>query len=174
MARDYSRAISERVERLRRAEDPCFLARLPSGFAILAKYQPEGIVGGCMLLPDPVVPSANHLSGAARERFFADMVQLGDALLAATGAERINYLVLCNQVPELHAHCIPRFAHEDARKRLQDPFEAYDFGSARVADPIGLDRDLVARLRASLGTGVGHERHAGAGDAGPRNPPWNP
>lgn len=150
MARDYSRAITERVERLRRGDDPCLLARLPSGFAILAKYQPEGIVGGAMLLPDPVVLSANHLSVAARERFFADMVQLGDALLAATGAERINYLVLCNQVPELHAHCIPRFAHEERVKRLQDPFEAYDFGGARVADPEGVDRDLVACLRAAL------------------------
>jgi len=152
MSHDYSKAITERVERLRRGEDPCLLARLPSGFAILAKYQPDGIVGSCMLLPDPVVPSANHLSVAARERFFADMVQLGDALLAATGAERINYLVLCNQVPELHAHCIPRFAHEDAAKRLQDPFVAYDFGRARVADPEGLDRELVTRLRATLGT----------------------
>ncbi len=155
MARDYSRAITERVERLRRGEDPCLLARLPSGFAILAKVQPEGIVGGCMLLPDPVVPSANHLSVGARERFFADMVQLGDALLAETGAERINYLVLCNQMPELHAHCIPRFAHEDALKRVKDPFEAYDFGGARVADPERVDRELVARLRGQLGAVVG-------------------
>jgi len=153
MTRDYSKAISERVERLRRGDDPCLLARLPSGFAILAKHQPEGIVGGCMLLPDPVVPSANHLSRSARERFFADMVLLGDALLAATGAERINYLVLCNQVPELHAHCVPRFSSEEVSKRLADPFVAYDFGSARVADPEGVDRDLVARLRLALGPG---------------------
>jgi diadenosine tetraphosphate (Ap4A) HIT family hydrolase len=158
MARDYSKAISERVERLRRGEDPCLLARLPSGFAILAKHQPEGIVGGCMLLPDPVVPSANHLSLATRERFFADMVRIGDALLAATGAERINYLVLCNQVPELHAHCIPRFSSEDASKRLADPFVAYDFGRARVADPEGVDRALVARLRGHLDADVGGSR----------------
>ncbi|MEZ6015223.1 MAG: hypothetical protein R3F49_08925, partial [Planctomycetota bacterium] len=132
-------------------EDPCFLARLPSGFAILAKYQPDGIVGGCMLLPDPVVPSVNDLAPAARERFFGDMARLGDAILAATGAARVNYLVLCNLVPELHAHCVPRFAGEPLPQRHQDPFEAYDFGAARVADPDGADRGLLLRLQGALG-----------------------
>jgi len=152
MTRDYSKAISERVERLRRGDDPCLLARLPSGFAIFAKYQPEGIVGGCMLLPDPVVPSANDLTEETRGVFFRDMVRLGDALLAATGAERVNYLVLCNQVPELHAHCVPRFVSEEPARRICDPFEAYDFGAARVADPNGEDRALIARLRDELGS----------------------
>ena len=48
-------AISARVERIRRGEDPALLARMPSGFAILGKYQPGPVRGACMLLPDPVV-----------------------------------------------------------------------------------------------------------------------
>jgi diadenosine tetraphosphate (Ap4A) HIT family hydrolase len=142
-------AISNRVARLRAGQDPFFLARLPSGFAILGKHQPKGIEGCCMLLPDPVVPSANHLSPAQRARFFEDLVWLGDVVLAATGSERINYLVLCNQVPELHGHCIPRFASEDARLRLMDPFAAYDFGAAPVADDQGAHAALLADLRAA-------------------------
>ena len=103
-----------------------------------------------MLLPKRVVPSPNELDAPERAAFFADLVLVGDAILAATGAERINYLVLCNQVPELRAHCVPRFAGEDPSKRLLGPFEAYDFGAARVADATGVDRDLHRRLRGAL------------------------
>lgn len=150
MARDLSRAISARVERLRRGEDACVIGRLRSGWAVLAKFQPEGLVGGCMLFPDPVAPSLQALPLAQREVFLGDLSVLGDAVLAATGAEHVNYLVLCNLVPELHGHCVPRFAAEDPARRAKDPFEAYDFAAARVADPEGRDRGLALRLRAEL------------------------
>ena len=79
-----------------------------------------------------------------------DLILVGDAILEVTGAERINYLVLCNQVPELHGHCVPRFATEDPALRLQGPFEAYDFGTAPVADAAGPDRELHAALRDAI------------------------
>lgn len=142
--------ISQRVERLRRGDDPQMLARMPSGWAILGNQQPDGIAGCCMLLPDPVVASVNDLDPEARSRFMTDFVRLGDAVLAATGAERINYLILCNQVPELHGHAIPRFATEDSGRRRLGPFEAYDFGQARHADAAGIDADLLDRLRAAI------------------------
>ena len=148
-------AISARIERLVRAErdgsgDPELLARMPSGWAVFGKFQPPAVRGCCMLLPERVVPSPNELQPRERERFFADLVLLGDAVLEVTGAERINYLVLCNQVPELHGHCVPRFTSEDPELRLQGPFEAYDFGASPVADGADADRELVAELRASL------------------------
>jgi len=143
-------AIAARVERCRAGDDPELLLRLPSGWAILGKYQPEPVRGACMLLPERVVPSPNHLGSEERARFFQDLVLLGDAILDATGAERINYLVLCNQVPELHGHCVPRFAAEDPAKRLQGPFEAYDFGAAPVADARGRERELHAAIREAL------------------------
>lgn len=143
-------AISARVERIRAGRDPELLAELPSGWAILGKHQPPPIRGACMLLPREVVPSPNDLAPAARERFFGDLVLLGDAILEATGAERINYLVLCNQVPELHGHCVPRFAREDPVLRAKGPFEAYDFAAAPVADARGADRELFELLRAAL------------------------
>ncbi len=148
-------AISNRLERILSGNDPQALGALPSGQAILGKHQPAGLEGCCMLIPDPMVASPNHLDPEGRAQFFADLVLLGDAVLAATGAERINYLVLCNQVPELHGHCIPRFAGEDSDKRLLDPFQAYDFGSARVADATGQDRELHERLVAALAASQG-------------------
>jgi len=147
---DLTQAISDRVERIRSGDDPELLGRMPSGHAILGKYQPDAVKGACMLVPDPVVASPNELSHAERAQFFSDLILLGDAILEATGAERINYLVLCNQVPELHGHCIPRFTSEDPKARLQGPFEAYDFGAARIADARGADRSLHSRLRTAL------------------------
>lgn len=145
-----ARAISNRVERIRRGDDPQCLGRMASGWAILAKFQPEPVAGGCMLLPDPVVPTLQHLDEAGRAAFLTDLARLGDVVLAATGAEQVNYLVLCNQVPELHGHVVPRFEDEDPARRLQDPFEAYDFGAAPTADAAGAHAGLFQRLRAAL------------------------
>lgn len=142
--------ISNRADRLRRGEDPQLIARMASGWAILANQQPGPITGCCMLIPDPVVAHVNDLDPAARAAFMTDLVTLGDAVLAATGAERINYLILCNQVPELHGHVIPRFATEDPARRRLGPFEAYDFPNARKADALGEDAALLTRLRQSL------------------------
>lgn len=143
-------AISRRLARIHAGEDPQCIARMASGWAILAKFQPEPIVGSCMLLPDPVVPSLEHLPHDRRVEFLTDFATLGEAVHAATSAERINYLILCNQVPELHGHCVPRFANEEPDRRSLDPFAAYDFGGARIADATGVDRELFGRLRAQL------------------------
>ena len=144
--------IANRVERIRRGEDPQLIGRLPSGWAILGNQQPGPITGCCMLLPDPVVSSVNDLDDAARSRFMLDFVRLGDAVLEATGSERINYLILCNQVEELHGHVIPRFAAEDPAARRLGPFEAYDFPGARRADASGDGPDLalLQRLKRAL------------------------
>jgi diadenosine tetraphosphate (Ap4A) HIT family hydrolase len=147
--------ISLRVQRILEGNDPELIAEMPSGYAILGKYQPDPINGCCMLLPrlgssGVVVSSPNDLDEPTRAQFFADLTLLGDAIIEVTGCERINYLVLCNQVPELHGHCVPRFATEDPEKRKQGPFEAYDFGASRVADAQGDDRQLHTALRAAL------------------------
>ena len=142
--------ISDRVKVCRAGEHPMMLARMSSGYAVLNDNQPEMIAGCCVLLPDPVVPSVNDLDNDARARFMADFLLLGDAVLAATGAERINYLILCNMAPELHAHVIPRFAREDPEKRRLGPFEAYDFGSSSKCEPEGAHRELLGRIRAEI------------------------
>ena len=143
-------AIAQRVARARAGEDPDLLLELPSGYAVLREFQPVPIRGSCMLLPHEVVASPNDLAPAARAQFFGDLLLLGDAILEVTDAERINYLVLCNQAPELHGHCVPRFASEDPKLRLQGPFEAYDFGAAPVTDALGADRELHAALQNAL------------------------
>jgi len=91
------------------------VARMTSGWAVLG--DPQILPGYCLLLPDPVVPDLNALAGAARQQFLADMAHLGDAVLTVTGAERINYEILGNVEPALHAHVIPRYATEPEASR---------------------------------------------------------
>jgi diadenosine tetraphosphate (Ap4A) HIT family hydrolase len=112
------------------------VARMTSGWAVLG--DPQITRGYCLLLPDPVVPHLNALGGSLRAAFLDDMARLGDAVMAVTSCERINYEILGNVEPALHAHVIPRFASELPERRrtavwLHDwstapPFSASEHG----------------------------------------------
>jgi len=122
-----STSIHRRVDALRAGSDPTFVARLSSGWAVLGEKQV--LPGYCLLLPDPVVPTLNSLNGAERAAFLADMAALGDAVLSVTHAVRINYAIFGNQDPALHAHVIPRYAHEPPEFVAAHPW-TYDWSAA--------------------------------------------
>ncbi len=100
-----STLIHERVAEARRGLSPPVICRLRSGWAVLGDSQ--FIAGYSLLLSDPVVPSLNDLSAHDRAQFLLDMTAIGDALLATTDAYRINYEILGNSEPALHAHIFP-------------------------------------------------------------------
>jgi diadenosine tetraphosphate (Ap4A) HIT family hydrolase len=139
-------SIHRRVDALRAGDDPTFIARLASGWAVLGQRQV--LPGYCLLLPDPVVPALNALQGAARQAFLTDMAALGDAVLTVTGAVRINYAIFGNLDPALHAHVIPRYHDEPAELRAAQPW-AYDWDAAPAFDP-DRHRDLRDRIHAAL------------------------
>jgi len=124
-------AIHKQVDAARRGELARVVARMASGWAVLG--DPQILSGYCLLLPDPVVPHLNALEGVARQTFLDDMTRLGDAALAVTGAERINYEILGNVEPALHAHIIPRYASEPADLR-RTPVWLHDWSTAPVFD----------------------------------------
>lgn len=138
-------AIHEQVDAARRGELARVIKKLPSGWAVLG--DPQITRGYCLLLPDPVVPHLNALTGDARDQFLRDMTALGDAVLAITGAERINYEILGNVEPALHAHVIPRHASEDPELRRK-PVWLHDWkiAPALTADTLALGRSIAARL----------------------------
>ena len=119
--------IADRVELARRSANDTVICRLPSGWAVLGDVQV--LPGWCLLLPDPVVPSLNDLDDTRRAEFLRDMTRLGDAILQVTSAERINYEILGNSEPELHAHIIPRYANEPPERRRL-PVWFYDWDAA--------------------------------------------
>lgn len=140
-------AIHRRVEALRSGEDATFIARLASGWAVMG--DPQVLPGYCLLLPDPVVAHLNDLDGAARAGFLADTGALGDAVLAVTGALRINYAVFGNLEPALHAHVFPRYANEQEALRTAQPW-AYDWSTAPAFD-VAQHGPLRDQIRAALG-----------------------
>lgn len=125
-------AIHRRVFALRAGEDPSLIARLPSGWAVLGTQQ--FLRGYSLLLPDPVVPHLNDMVPAHRAQFLADMASLGDAVLAVTGALRINYAMFGNVEPALHAHVIPRYRDEPEALRTAHPW-SYDWNAAAPLAP---------------------------------------
>jgi diadenosine tetraphosphate (Ap4A) HIT family hydrolase len=50
------------------------------------------------------------------------MALVGDALLAVTGALRVNYAIFGNVEPALHAHMFPRRAEEPESVRSAQPW----------------------------------------------------
>ncbi|CAN5814161.1 hypothetical protein BH24DEI2_BH24DEI2_07640 [soil metagenome] len=88
---------------------------MPSGWAVLGDRQ--FIRGYCLLLADPVVADINALTGQQRLQFLSDMTVIGDALLEVTDAFRINYSLLGNSDPALHAHIYPRYMSEPETPR---------------------------------------------------------
>ena len=124
--------ITERVSQARAGINPMVLCRLASGWAVIGDVQ--FLPGYCLLLPDPVVPSLNDLTETERVVFLSDMTRIGDAILRVTGARRINYEILGNAEPELHAHIFPRFADEPEERR-QRPVWFYDWQQAPRFSP---------------------------------------
>jgi diadenosine tetraphosphate (Ap4A) HIT family hydrolase len=124
-------AIHRQVAAARAGTNPRVVARLASGWVVLG--DPQVIRGYCLLLPDPVVPHLNALDPEGRLRFLADMARVGDAVLAVTGAVRVNYEILGNLEPALHAHVIPRHATEPEVLRTR-PIWFYDWQEAPAFD----------------------------------------
>jgi len=141
-------AIHTWVERCRAGDYAASVGRLACGWVIMGERQV--LAGYCLLLPDPVVPHLNSLAPDACGRFLADMAAVGDALLAVTGALRINYAIYGNVEPALHAHMFPRHSTEPAATRTAQPW-ALDWNAAPMySEPAhgGLKRSLAAQLRA--------------------------
>jgi diadenosine tetraphosphate (Ap4A) HIT family hydrolase len=123
--------IHRRVAAARDGANPAVIARMRSGWAVVGDHQV--VHGYCLLLPDPVVPDLNALQPSARSLFLLEMAVLGDALLDVTGAARINYEILGNSEPALHAHLFPRYDSEP-REFRSGPVWLYDWSKAPAFD----------------------------------------
>jgi diadenosine tetraphosphate (Ap4A) HIT family hydrolase len=120
-------AIHRMVERCRAGAAPAMVAKLRSGWVVMGDRQV--FPGYCLLLADPVADHLNALTSAHRAQFLADMALIGDAVLAGTGAIRVNYAIFGNVEPALHAHVFPRQATEPETTRTAQPW-AFDWNLA--------------------------------------------
>lgn len=162
-------AIHRHVEECRGGREGAGLrvvARMSSGWAVMGESQL--LPGYCLLLPDPVVGSLNDLDMAARGRYLDDMARLGDAVSAAVSPRRINYEILGNLEPALHAHVLPRFEREPEAYRTKAvwlyPPEVWNAPEHRFDAGNAAHARVREAIRAGLGVDGGDAvcRDAGA------------
>jgi diadenosine tetraphosphate (Ap4A) HIT family hydrolase len=142
----------DRIGSALRGENPTVLRRLPSGFAVVGDTQ--FLPGYCVLLAEPEVAHLSDLSLSERSQFLTDMSLLGEAIervCRSQGLVRINYEILGNGLPCLHAHVFPRYAWEPEQRRrgpvwLYPPGEFYSPDSALS--------DAHDGLRSSIGSAL--------------------
>ena len=132
-----STLIHQRVKAANEGKNPTAICKMLSGWAVLGDSQ--FIFGYTLLLPDPVVDDLNELKGSQRTNYLNDMALIGDALLECTNAYRINYEILGNSDPALHAHIFPRYMSEPEHFR-QRPVWMYG-KDERASRPFNLERD---------------------------------
>jgi diadenosine tetraphosphate (Ap4A) HIT family hydrolase len=142
------------VAEARAGTNPTVIARVRSGWVVAGNQQV--VAGYCLLLPDPVVPDLNALGGDDRTGFLDDMAAIGDVLLEVTRARRINYEILGNLEPALHAHLFPRYDSEPAELR-HGPVWSYDWSKAAPFDRAahGTVFDALARALTVRGVACG-------------------
>jgi diadenosine tetraphosphate (Ap4A) HIT family hydrolase len=144
--------IHQRVAEANDGTNPKVIARMKSGWAVIGDTQ--FLKGYCLLLPDPVVADLNDFTGDQHLAFLDDMVTLGQAILDVTNATRINYEMLGNLEPALHAHLFPRYDDEPEELRTKPAW----FYSHEVRDSLAFDlqrdRPIMDAIKAELETKI--------------------
>ena len=83
---------------------------MKSGSVLIGNVQ--FLPGYCVLIAEPQVSDLTDLDPVCRAEFLTDMGLLGDAIMVACKPKRINYGILGNSSPILHAHVFPRYEWE--------------------------------------------------------------
>ncbi len=138
--------IHERVRQCQSDSYPKKISRLRSGWVVLGDVQ--FLRAYSLLLPDPVVGNLNQMDPEARKIFLYEMSVVGDVILEITGALRINYEMIGNVEPALHAHIFPRYTDEPEEFRLK-PAWFYDWDAAPPFDP-ERDAEIMQKIAKGL------------------------
>lgn len=139
----------DRIGSALRGENPTVIARMKTGFAVIGDTQ--FLPGYCLLLSYPTAGSLNDLDAWARKDFLFDMSLIGDAITGVCKPLRINYEILGNTDPYLHAHIFPRYNWEEEERRIlpvwlypRERWNEYQFSEERYGH---LKQQLRVKLK---------------------------
>ncbi|WP_245623075.1 HIT family protein [Spirillospora albida] len=107
--------LDDRIAAAEQGENPTVLARMTTGWAVMGDTQ--HLPGYSLLLYAGRADHLTDLSRAERAAFLSDMAILGEAVETVcaardSGFARLNYEILGNAWPHLHAHVHPRYTWE--------------------------------------------------------------
>lgn len=89
-----------------------FVAELASSHLRMPRNQ--FVRGYCVLVCRVHVKEPHELPPGQQVAFFGELTAAARALESVFQPIKMNYLILGNQVPHLHAHLVPRFADDPA------------------------------------------------------------
>jgi diadenosine tetraphosphate (Ap4A) HIT family hydrolase len=112
MSEDWKK---NRIAAAERGENPMVLARMKSGFAVIGDTQ--FLPGYCLLLAVPKADHLHDLNFKQRSEYLLDMSLLGEAIMSVCNPRRVNYSILGNTDPFLHAHVFPRYEWEPEERK---------------------------------------------------------
>jgi len=103
------------------------------------------VQGYCVLICHKHVREPYELAANEQALFFEDMMRAGKVLEQVFAATKMNFQILGNAVPHLHAHILPRYYGDDAPGRPIVPDahtvllapEAYEARVRRIRDALG-------------------------------------
>lgn len=94
------------------AADTCVLGRLKLSLLLLMN---DANYPWCILVPErDGVTEIYELAEGDQRQLLAESSLLGEAMMQATGGDKLNVAALGNVVPQLHVHHVVRFAGDAA------------------------------------------------------------
>ena len=134
-----------RIQQIKRGENPHFIAELSESYAVLSDEQPyEGWT--ILLLKD----HHEHLAGLPLQRqgrLWDDVAKVAAAITRELKPVRINYETLGNLLHHIHWHVIPRYADDP---QPTQPVWIRPIEERRVILNRTDEAKLIARLRRAL------------------------
>lgn len=100
--------ICERIEQIKRGENPYFVCELSTGYVVLGDHQ--RFCGYTLFLSKQHVTELYHLPWEIRTRFLQEMSLVAEAVAAVYHPDKMNVELLGNGDTHLHWHLFPRVA----------------------------------------------------------------
>lgn len=136
------------IQRKPAPEQDEYVCRMRSGYLVLADMQ--YLPGYAILIGEPHARSLNDISPEQQALFMQDMAVVGDLLMRVTGAYRVNYAILGNTDPYLHAHIVPRYADEPAEYIRGLPWSYPNITAEETSFKLERHAELIHKLRDGL------------------------
>ncbi len=125
-------------------EDEHGIAVADLQFSRLFLSKNQYVRGYCVLICRRHVIEPFELMADERAMFFDDLARAGKSLQEAFGADKMNYNLLGNVIPHLHAHILPRYFTDAAPRRPIDPgVEEVYLTAAEYAERVRLIQNHV-------------------------------
>ncbi len=140
--------ICARIENIKAAAHPGFIAELPTGYAVLGDSQ--FFRGYSLFLCKVAAPDLEDLPRDFRFQFLREMAFVSEAVSTVLKPQKMNVESLGNVVPHLHFHLFPRFATE--AEPLKPVWLCAPQGeeAAKFAFDAARDGELITEIRTEI------------------------